>query len=82
MSADIFATAESDFSPPPGACCLKVTERTRATFADVHPGWIRATSILLKGMERLRSQEQEAGGQRLTENSALHLGSPVLTVQP
>lgn len=34
-----------------------VTERVRATTKDVHPGWVRATSILLKGMERLRLQE-------------------------
>ncbi len=56
-SADIFTSAKSVFSPPPGARCLEVTERVRATTEDVHPGWIRAMSILLKGMERLRLQE-------------------------
>lgn len=56
-SADIFTSAKSAFSPPPGARCLEVTERVRVTTEDVHPGWVRATSILLKGMERLRLQE-------------------------
>lgn len=36
---------------------LAVTERMHATTGEVHPGWIRATSILLKGMERLKLQE-------------------------
>lgn len=27
---------------------------------EVHPGWMRATAILLRGMERLRTQEREA----------------------
>ena len=30
------------------------------TSADVHPGWIRATGILLIGLERLRRRENEA----------------------
>ena len=38
---------------------LNVKERTRTTTDEVHPGWIRATSILLRGMERLRAREIE-----------------------
>ena len=38
---------------------LHVKERTRTTTDEVHPGWIRATSILLRGMERLRAREIE-----------------------
>jgi len=40
---------------------LHVTERIHTTSGDVHPGWVRATSILLRGMERLRSQEAAEG---------------------
>ncbi len=36
---------------------MRVTERVRVNDGDVHPGWIRATAILLRGMERLRLQE-------------------------
>ena len=43
--------------PSPGASLLRVTERIRTTTGDVHPGWIRATSILLRGMERLNAHE-------------------------
>lgn len=25
---------------------------------EVHPGWVRATAILLRGLERLQQQEQ------------------------
>ena len=44
-------------SPQTEPHLLRVTERLRTTSGDVHPGWIRATSILLRGMERLRSLE-------------------------
>lgn len=47
--------------PPKLLCC---TERGRQSPNDtVHPGWIRATSILLRGMERLRAQEQALSGE-------------------
>ena len=36
---------------------MRVTERVRVNDGDVLPGWIRATAILLRGMERLRLQE-------------------------
>lgn len=39
---------------------MRVTERVRVNDGDVHPGWIRATAILLRGMERLRLQELTA----------------------
>ena len=45
--------------PAPQPKLLHLKERTRTTTDDVHPGWIRATSILLRGMERLRIQELE-----------------------
>ena len=45
--------------PAPQPKLLHVKERTRTTTDDVHPGWIRATSILLRGMERLRALEIE-----------------------
>jgi hypothetical protein len=58
IGCDINLTsAEIGFSPLSKAGCLNVTERVRVTTKDVHPGWVRATSILLKGMERLRLQE-------------------------
>ena len=39
---------------------FRCVERVRLSPGnDVHPGWIRATAILLRGMERLRLQEQE-----------------------
>ena len=34
---------------------LNIAERIHSTTGEVHPGWIRATSILLKGMERLHA---------------------------
>ena len=38
---------------------LRCLERVRLSPADtVHPGWIHATLILLRGMERLRAQGQ------------------------
>lgn len=44
-----------------------VTERVRVTSGDVHPGWVRATSILLRGMERLRLQESAEAAQADSE---------------
>jgi hypothetical protein len=41
---------------------LGCVERVRLSPDEtVHPGWIRATLILLRGMERLRIQDAEAG---------------------
>ena len=38
---------------------LRCMERVRQSSDDtVHPGWIHATLILLRGMERLRAQGQ------------------------
>ncbi len=34
------------------------------TSTDVHPGWLRATAILLRGMERLRSREGDNAGRK------------------
>ena len=44
-------------APPPKL--LRVNERTRTTAEGLHPGWVRATAILLRGMERLRACETE-----------------------
>lgn len=59
--ADFCTSAESGFNPPLGSRCLEVVERLHLTSGGVHPGWVRATSILLRGMERLRSQEAAEG---------------------
>ena len=45
----------SQTQPEPRPFCI--IERVRMTTQDVHPGWVRATSILLRGMERLRLEE-------------------------
>ena len=46
--------------PSPKIPILGVHEQLQTTTRDVHPSWIRATSIfLLKGIERLRQQEGE-----------------------
>ena len=41
--------------PPEPLRCL---ERVHLSSGkdDIHPGWIRATAILLRGMERLKAQ--------------------------
>jgi len=43
---------------------LKVTERPTASTADVHPGWVLATRILLKGLQRLRDAEAQEKDRR------------------
>lgn len=45
----------SQTQPEPRPLCI--IERVRMTTQDVHPGWVRATSILLRGLERLRLEE-------------------------
>ena len=36
---------------------FRCIERVRLSpDSEVHPGWVRATAILLRGMERLRAQ--------------------------
>lgn len=52
--------------------CLQVNEQVRMTSGDVHPGWVRATSILLKGMERLRLQELAEAAQTDSESLPLN----------
>ena len=43
---------------------LRCTERVRLLPTDaVHPGWIRATSILLRGMQRLHERELAQAGE-------------------
>lgn len=40
---------------------------------DVHPGWVRASQIILRGLARLESQErakQEAATQQVQEHNA------------
>ena len=38
---------------------LRCVERVRLSPDErLHPGWVRATSILLRGMQRLRAQGQ------------------------
>ena len=51
--------------PAPQPKLLRVNERTHTTTEGLmtteglHPGWIRATAILLRGMERLHADEIE-----------------------
>ena len=45
--------SQAQLEPPP----LRIIERVRMTTQDVHSGWVRATSILLRGLERLRLEE-------------------------
>lgn len=52
---------KNDRQTPTPPRLLRVTERLHMATDDVHPGWIRATSILLRGMERLRLQELTGG---------------------
>ena len=66
--------AKPDSSLPLAPGLLHVTERVQVTTKDAHPGWVRATSILLRGMERLRLQElaeaAQADSEALPSNSA------------
>ena len=51
---------------------LRCTERVRLLPTHtVHPGWIRATSILLRGMQRLREQEQTQAGEPTAQEPPL-----------
>ena len=57
-----FRQASPRPSVPPRLLC--VTEKTRTT-PEVHPGWVRATGILLKGLARLEATNEHtrsAGG--------------------
>lgn len=40
-----------------GPRLLEVNEQVCYSPGELHPGWVRATQILLRGMERLRCQE-------------------------
>ena len=43
--------------PPESLLCLERVHLSSGQ-ADVHPGWIRATAILLRGLERLNAQSE------------------------
>ena len=46
-------------SPTPFAVCCRQEETIGE---NVHPGWVRATAILLRGLTRLTEQEPPSAG--------------------
>ncbi len=55
--------------PPPLPASFVYRKRTDALAnahpltSDVHPGWVRASQIILRGLARLEALEKEAGQQ-------------------
>jgi len=64
---------------------LSVQERLRTTTGDVHPGWIKAISILLnillKGMER-RGQHEGEGQSTFTRSLPVTTSPPSTSSPP
>lgn len=50
------------------ACTERVPQAVQSTGGDVHPGWVRATAILLRGLARLEALENEHGSSKTPDD--------------